>query len=841
MRRAIRLLNLRRLARVRLRMLIAIVAVAAGSSLALSVIVVNASASYSLNRLNQQVAGSAELRIVGATSSGGIDLQALAAAAATPGVQRVIPVVEAVTVVRTAANHHQSVLLLGINCGAGALVSEVGCRSDERSPPGNDPIYIARSLSQRLTGRSWVETNEGVDHLTHATALVSLDSVNRGDVVVMSLQQAQSQFHRDGRIDDIYVIPNRGVSSTALQHRLQKAVGSWNGVVDASSVPASVSLAISSFTPILALLALLASAIAVVLVYNVIALTLEERRREHAIVAAVGAPPSVLIFGPLLEAGVLGAVGGLLGALGGIALARPIVGTLSHLTVNLAGVPISVHTTSSTYITGLVIGAVIGMLAAARPIQKAMRADIAAEISGRDQRERTSNSATVRRGVIYTTLAVVGVFISWLGDRNGSLQQWQPVAAILGFLIGAVFATLASGVWAPVWVRGILRTGTFRRGVTRLGLANLVREPGRTAVMAIAIGAAVGVAFITSSYNKAIDQDIATGQLQSHQARSVLVSTYASASGYNTDGQIPLRVTTALARIPGVTRVDAFNGELSGHSVGQLTLVESETYPTFNVDIYEGTATVGRFARGEVLVGANLARRDHLHPGSALHLDTPTGVASVKVQGIWNDGNAGGDNVYLSQALQHRLFGPQLPSQAELQVSSTASPNHVTALARAAHLGPYLKFETPSAALRSSDNGVSGQLAPFQVLQKALLLVSFISVLATLLLAGIQRRREFGLLGAVGMTPQELFRMVLTEALAVSVVASVLGFVLGLLLLYALLNVTPLLAGYHDTYSPDFLALAVYVPVAVLVALLAALWPGREAAHTPILEALKYE
>ncbi len=475
-------------------------------------------------------------------------------------------------------------------------------------------------------------------------------------------------------------------------------MGSWNGVVDASSVPASVSLAISSFTPILALLALLASAIAVVLVYNVIALTLEERRREHAIVAAVGAPPSVLIIGPLLEAGVLGAVGGLLGALGGIALARPIVGTLSHLTVNLAGVPISVHTTSSTYIAGLVVGAVIGMLAAARPIQKAMRADVAAEISGRDQRERTSNAATVRRGVLYTALAVVGVFISWLGDRNGSLQQWQPDAAILGFLIGAVFATLASGVWAPVSVRGILRTGRFKRGVTRLGLANLVREPGRTAVMAIAIGAAVGVAFITSSYNKAIDQDIATGQVQSHQARSVLVSTYASAGGYNTDGQIPLSVTTALARIPGVTRVDAFNGELSGHAVGQLTLVESETYPTFNVDIYEGTATARRFARGEVLVGANLARRDHLHPGSLLHLDTPSGVASVKVQGIWNDGNAAGDNVYLSQSLQHRLFGSQLPSQAELEVESdgVTRPRH--------RLGP----RRPSGVLPKVRNPIGG-------------------------------------------------------------------------------------------------------------------------------------
>jgi putative ABC transport system permease protein len=866
MRRAIRLLNLRRLARIRLRMLIAIVAVAAGSSLALSVVVVNASASYSLNRLNQQVAGGAELRVVGATSAGGIDFQTLAAAAATPGVQRVIPMVEAVTVVRTANGHHQSVLLLGINCGAGGLVSEAGCvatsgsssrasSSSATTTPtatstatstatpsnGSGAIFITRSLSRQLNSNSWLETNEGVDSLAHAAVISSLDSVNRGDVVVMPLSQAQQQFNRGGRIDDIYVIPDKGVSTSSLRPRLERAVGAWNGVVDASSVPPSVSLVISSFTPILGLLALLSSAIAVVLVYNVIALTLEERRRERAIVAAVGAPPTVLILGPLLEAAVLGAVGGLLGALGGIVVARPIVGTLSHLTVSLAGVPVSVHTTSSTYITGIIIGAVIGMLAAARPIQKAMRSDIAAEISGREQRERTSNRATLRRAVIFTVFSIGGVFISWLGARNGSLQQWQPDAALLGFVIGAIFSILASGIWTTVAVRLILLTGRFRKGVTQLGLANLLRDPGRTAVMSIAIGAAVIVAFITSSYNRAIDQDIATGLAQSNQAHSVLVSTYAGANGNNIDGQLPPNVTNALARLPGVSRIDDFDAELAGHSVGQLILVESETYPSFNVSVFAGTATARRFNEGQVLIGANLSRRDHVHPGSYLHIDTPTGIARVKVQGVWNDGNAGGDNVYLPMSLRYRLFGPQLPSEAALELKPGVSASHVAALARRDHLGSYLKYQTPSSQLKTADNGISGQLAPFLVLQRALLLVAFISVLATLLLAGIQRRREFGLLGAVGMTPRELFRMVVSEALAVSITGSIVGVPLGLLMLYSMLNVTPLLAGYHDTYSPDFLSLAFYIPLAVVVSVLAALWPGREAARTPILEALKYE
>ena len=747
--------------------------------------------------------------------------------------------IQAISVVRTTEGHHQAVLVLGINCGAAAVIDNIGCASTTASPSGS--IYIAAALKRHLTRGSWVETNNGTDPLSHATALSSLNAVNRGDVVVMPLATAARQFDRMGRVDTVYVIPSAGTSVTTLQHRLEHALGPSVGVVSATTAPPAVSLAVGAFTPILALLAILASAIAVVLVYNVISLSLEERRREHAIVAAIGAPPSVLITGPLLEAGVLGAIGGLLGALGGIVLARPIVGTLSHLTLSVAGVPITLHTSSSTFITGVVLGALIGLLAAARPVRRAMRADIAAEISGREQRETTSSRATARHAAIFSVITLGGVALSWLGERNGSLQQWQPAAALAGFVIAATFATLASGALAPLIIRAASRSGRFRSGISRLGLANLVREPGRTAVMAIAIGAAVGVAFVTGSYNKAIDQDIAASFAKSSEAHSVLVSTYASAGGYNTDGQLPPDVLTTLAKIPGVIRVNAFNGELTGHAAGQLTLVEAQTYPAFNLGVYAGTASPAAFGRGEVLVGANLARRDHLHPGGSLVLDTPTGLASVKVQGVWNNGDGAGDNVFMAESLQRKLFGPQLPTAASLEVARGVSLREVESRAKAENLGAYLKYATTSAQLKSSEAGVSGQLAPFEVLQRALLLVSFISVLSTLLLVGIQRRREFGLLGAVGMSPRELFRMVVAEAVAVSLVAVVLGTVLGLLLLYSLLNVTPLLAGYHDTFSPDFLSLLVFGPVAVIVAVLASLWPGRQAAHTPILRALRYE
>jgi len=665
---------------------------------------------------------------------------------------------------------------------------------------------VAKNLQSQLTANSWVETNEGILSLRHATALRSLDDVNHGDVVVMPLPAAETAFQRDGRVDNIYVIPQPGVSVTIMERRLTKAVGPWNGVVNATAVPASVSLALGVFTPILGLLAIVASAIAVVLVYNVISLTLEERRRERAIVAAVGASQATMIVGPLLEAGVLGAAGGVLGSLLGLVLARPIVATLSHITLGLVGIPITVHASSSTFVTGLVVGIVIGVVAAIPPVRRSMRSDIAAEISGREQRERISKHATVRRGLLYVAVAIVGAVVSWIGTRNGALDSWQPNVALLGFVLAMVGSIMAMGAWAPVAVRGLSRSGRLRRGVARLGIANLVREPGRTGVMAIAIGSAVSVAFITASFNRAIDEDISSSFTTSTYAHSVLVTTVGAGNGYNTDGQIPSTVRTALGQLPGVTRVDSINGELTGYAAGRLVLVESDSQPTLNQAVYDGTATLHKLDQGGALVGANLARDDDLRAGSKLTLDTPTGLASVPIQGVWANGDATGDNVFVSEAEQQQLFGAQEPSAVSLTVAQRASPAVVEAEAEAAHLGPYLKFSTPSKQLSNDDAGIAAQLTPFNVLQRALLLVSF-----------------------------------MTEGLAVSIVAVLVGSFFSFGMLAVMLDVFPLLDGYHDTYAPDVASQFIFGVVSIIITLAAAYWPGRTASRTPVLEALTYE
>ena len=118
---------------------------------------------------------------------------------------------------------------------------------------------------------------------------------------------------------------------------------------------------------------------------------------------------------------------------------------------------------------------------------------------------------------------------------------------------------------------------------------------------------------------------------------------------------------------------------------------------------------------------------------------------------------------------------------------------------------------------------------------------AFVAVLTTLLLVGVQRRRELGLLAAVGMQPKELARMVLVEALLVAIVGSIVGILVALPMYGGLLLIAPVLIGFKEPFVVDPTTAVIYSVVAVVVALLGAAWPAWRTSKVEVLSALQYE
>jgi putative ABC transport system permease protein len=120
--------------------------------------------------------------------------------------------------------------------------------------------------------------------------------------------------------------------------------------------------------------------------------------------------------------------------------------------------------------------------------------------------------------------------------------------------------------------------------------------------------------------------------------------------------------------------------------------------------------------------------------------------------------------------------------------------------------------------------------------------VAALGVVAALMISVIQRRRELGLLRAVGATRGQVLRSVLFEALLMGLIGSALGVLFGLLLEWYALKVIMLEeSGFRFPVTPPWREAAIISALAVTTATVAALLPALRAVRMRIADAIAYE
>jgi putative ABC transport system permease protein len=447
---------------------------------------------------------------------------------------------------------------------------------------------------------------------------------------------------------------------------------------------------------------------------------------------------------------------------------------------------------------------------------------------------------SVRKAAVWLALAAVGITTAWLAQRRGGLEPWQGTAGPVGFLLTTLALFMATAALAPLLVRALLRRRPPAGAPGRLALANLVRDPGRTGIMATAVAAAVSVAFTVGSFNRSI-RELSLDDAKDRGDDWVHVSTLDPNNSVNIDSRTPPDVQVALRRLPGVAAVQRDTALAVGTEAGDIYGVEGDEEGRLPYDIIRGVKDQSRLEAGEVLVGPILARGRGLRPGDRFRLETPRGYVSVPVMGVWQDGDFGGRKVHMSMALLERLYGPQPPTSVIVRTADGVTPAELARTIREARLHPDLQVETPRELARTSADDINNLLSPLWVIQRALLLVAFIAVLSTLLLVGAQRRRELGLLAAVGMRPGELSRMVMAEAGTLGVAGSVLALLAGLGICLALQFVIPIVVGFKGSLRFEFPAFPIYAALAMVVVLAASAWPAWRTSRVEVLDAIRYE
>jgi putative ABC transport system permease protein len=112
----------------------------------------------------------------------------------------------------------------------------------------------------------------------------------------------------------------------------------------------------------------------------------------------------------------------------------------------------------------------------------------------------------------------------------------------------------------------------------------------------------------------------------------------------------------------------------------------------------------------------------------------------------------------------------------------------------------------------------------------------------TLTVSITDRRRELGVLQAVGGLHRQIRGTIWIEALSIGALGLVLGFALGAINLYYILQIVHHdIAGMRLDYQFPIATVFAMVPTILGAAFVAAIWPAESAVHGSLVEALEYE
>ena len=149
---------------------------------------------------------------------------------------------------------------------------------------------------------------------------------------------------------------------------------------------------------------------------------------------------------------------------------------------------------------------------------------------------------------------------------------------------------------------------------------------------------------------------------------------------------------------------------------------------------------------------------------------------------------------------------------------------------------PNAKVQTRQQFIDNQISGLNSVLNILYVLLALSVIVSLFGIVNTLVLTVFERTREIGMLRAIGLTRRQTRRMIRHESVITALIGAFVGIVLGLILAGILIAKVDFLVFSFPTTQ-----VIVFTVAAIIVGILAAIFPARRAARLNPLEALHYE
>jgi len=639
---------------------------------------------------------------------------------------------------------------------------------------------------------------------------------------------AQRVLGTPGMFDQIDVSAVAGVEDAELARRLDAAMSPGLESVTGATVAQEASDAIKGnlgfFTIMLMVFAGIALFVGSFIIWNTFTMIVAQRSREIALLRAVGATRRQVMRSLVVEALLLGFGASALGLGLGVAVAR-------GLTALMDAVGLSLPTTSMqlaprTIWLSLLVGTLVTVVAALAPARRATKVlpvealrDAAPGLSAPSRKRAVA-------GVVVTGVGTAALFAGLFSGAGFALVGLGLVATLLGVTTLAPLAArpLAALIGSPLRLRGV---------PGELAQQNAMRNPRRTASTAAAlmigltmvVGMGVFAASLKASFGSALTE-------------STKADLFVSPASFQSGGFSP-EASKAAAEVPGVRTVSPTGwgqARIAGGSATFSSVDPATVEDALILDVSSGRAR--DLGTDGLLVGRSTADGHGWKVGDTVPVEFPaTGTKQFRVAGIF-DRKGFIDTPYVMSLAAHETFGgARLDSRALVVLEDGADKGAVQQSLAAALAGyPDAKVLDGKGFEKEAAGFVDQLLGFVTVMLLLAVVIALLGIVNTLALSVFERTRELGLLRAVGMTGAQVRAMVRWEAVIISLIGSVAGAALGTALGVAMTKALEDQGmGSIAVPGPQIM---VYVALAALAGLLAAVGPARRAAKVDVLRAV---
>jgi putative ABC transport system permease protein len=834
-----------------LRTLLTVAGIVLGVAVFVGMHTANQSVLFAFNNTVDRIAGKTELQVTAGET--GFDEEILERVQSAASVRVAVPIIEAV--VDSGIAGEGNLLILGVDMTGDRSLRDYDLEAGDQAVIEDPLVFLAQPDSIILTSEFAQKNGLSVnEQIALGTALgqrrftvrgimrsSGLSSAFGGNLAIMDIYAAQKMFGRGRLFDRVDLALQPGRTIAQAQDELRALLGPGFQVDPPSGRGQQFEAMTAAYSTMVSISSLFALFIGMFIIYNSFAIAVTQRRSEIGILRALGATRAQIRWLFLAESAVTGLIGSLGGLGFGLLIARGIAASIGDLIGDVYGVAQradEIATSPTLLILALLIGMATSVVAAFIPARQAARVDPVQALQKGRYQVLSAGESRLRAGLA-AVLGAIALGCLVFSSYGPAFYVGYVLAIVAALLLGPLLSLALARLLRPTlkWLRPV-------EGA--LAADSLIQAPRRTSasVAALMLSLALVVAFAgmaRASYTSIIDwmESALNPDLFVMPSQDIVIRTL----------RFPPAMAAEVDALPGVERVQMvrnarviFRGTpVMIVAVEVASLAETARRPPVAGDadkMYRKTA-----AGQGVMVSDNLAQLQRLRLGDPVELQAPHGTIRLPIVGIVVDYSDQQGTILIDRTVFQQYWRDDTVNAFRVYLERGAEVPAVKRSILERYAGERQVFVLTNTELKAYILRITDQWFGLTSVQIAVaVLVAILGIVNTLTVSITDRRREIGVLKAVGGMHGQIRRTIWMEALAIGALGLILGYALGAINLYYILQIVHNdIAGMRLDYEfPTSIAMML-VPTMLGAAFIAAIWPAESAVHGSLVEALEYE